>query len=422
MKDKIFHNFWLKVASLVLAVILWLIVVNVSDPVLDTGYSDIPLTVTGAESLTAEGKVYEMTGANTVTISVSAKRSILESLSSDNFKAEADLSLYNEETGMVPVKVECNRYSDKIESMKSKTESVEVLVEDGLRKQFVITPEVSGDPAEGYIIGNVSTAENVVRISGRESVVSAISKVTAEVSVDGLDRDVNTSVDLKLYDEDGHQIKNTNLTKNISTVAISVEILATKELELRYSYSGKPAEGYVVSGEVKGDAESLLVAGRSSDLSRISSIDISGTYLDVTGFTQTTEIEVNLEKVLPDGITLVDKDKTTLMVSVPVEELVSREISIAKSAIKMNGLPGHVRSEIISDSAVRFEVTGVSSAVMALDSADIKALVDWDAYMNEHNLAELPAGSYRLPLELTLPEGISTPKEVMVSIRIINKS
>ena len=33
------------------------------------------------------------------------------------------------------------------------------------------------------------TAENVVRISGRESVVSSIAKVTAEVSVEGLGSD-----------------------------------------------------------------------------------------------------------------------------------------------------------------------------------------------------------------------------------------
>ena len=421
MKDRIFHNFWLKMASLVLAVFLWLIVVNVSDPVVDTSYPDIPLTVTGTESLTGDGKVYEMTGANTVTVAVSAKRSILESLSSDNFKAEADLSLYNEETGMVPVKVECNRFSDKIESMKSRTESVEVLVEDGLRKQFVITPEVSGEPADGFIIGNVTTAENVVRISGRESVVSSISKVTAEVSVDGLGSDVNTSVDLKIYDAKGELIKNNNLTKNISTVAISVEILATKELELRYNYSGRPAEGYTVSGELTGNVDTLQVAGRSQDLARMSSVDISSAYLDVSGLSETTEIEVNLEKVLPENISLVNKDQNTIVVTVPIEELVTREITITKSTIKMSGLPGNMRGEIISDGGVVFEVTGIQSAIAELTTSEIKAQVDWDAYMDEHNLAELPEGSYRLPLVLSLPEGVSTVKDVMVSIRVSGK-
>ena len=57
MKDKLLHNLGLKIISCIVAVILWLVVVNVSDPVVDTTYSDIPLTVTGSESLAAEGKV-----------------------------------------------------------------------------------------------------------------------------------------------------------------------------------------------------------------------------------------------------------------------------------------------------------------------------------------------------------------------------
>ncbi|MCR5417982.1 MAG: hypothetical protein K6E84_03625 [Lachnospiraceae bacterium] len=418
MKDKLLNNLGLKAGSLVIALFLWLVVVNVSDPVVDSTFPDVPLTVVNAESLTNEGKVYEMTGASTVTVAVSAKRSILDSLSGDNFKAEVDLGLYNEETGMVPVKVDCNRYTDKIESMKSRTESVEVLVEDGLAKQFVITPEVSGEPADGFIIGDVTTAENVVRISGRESVVSGIAKVTAEVSVDGLGSDVNTSVDLKLYDKNGEQIKNTNLLKNISTVAISVEILATKELELRYNYSGKPADGYTVSGELTGDKETIMVAGRSNDLARLSYVDIAGAYVDVSGMSETTSVEVNLERVLPDSLSLVNRDDNIVTITVPIEELVTREVAIGKGTIKISGLPGNNKCEVLSDGPVSFEVTGVQTVVDALNTKDIKASVDWDAYMDEHNLAELSSGSYRLPLILVLPEGVSTPKDVMVSLRV----
>ena len=85
---------------------------------------------------------------------------------------------------------------------------------------------ITGEPEEGYVTGDVTTAENIIRISGAQSVVSAIKKVTAEVSVAGLSNSINTSVDLRLYDENGDLIKDTNLTKNISTVAVSVQILA----------------------------------------------------------------------------------------------------------------------------------------------------------------------------------------------------
>ncbi len=414
----ILNNMVLKVASLAVAIILWLVVVNVSDPVVDTTYTDIPLTVVNADAITSDGKVYEMVASNMVTISVSAKRSILDSLSGDNFKAEADLSLFNEETGMVPVKVSSNRYSDKIESIRSKTESVEVLVEDGLRKQFVITPEVSGEPAEDYIIGNVTTAENVVRISGRESVVSKIAKVTAEVSVDGLDSDVNTSVDLKLYDEDGEQIKNSNLVKNISTVAIAVEILATKDLEIRYNYTGKPADGYMVYGSVTGTMNSVKVAGRNSDLQRVNYLDIGNPYLDVTGLSETTEVEVDLNKVIPEGLRLVDEENDTLSITIPIQQLVEREVVLQKSVVRIGKLEGNLKAELMADRTISFMVTGVQSAISSMNLSDIKATVDWDAYMDDNGIAEITPGTYRLPLTITLPEDITTVKEVMVSLRV----
>ena len=173
-KAKILENLSLKILAVFISILLWLIVINVSDPVSDTSYSDIPLTVVNADSITSQGKVYDITSDDTVSISVSAKRSILDSLGKDNFKAIVDLSQYNENTGLVPVRIESNKYNDQIDSMKSKTENVAVSVEDKLAKQFVITPVITGEPEEGYVTGDVTTAENIIRISGAQSVVSAI--------------------------------------------------------------------------------------------------------------------------------------------------------------------------------------------------------------------------------------------------------
>ena len=205
-KYKIFNNFGLKILAVFISILLWLAVINVSDPVINTSYADIPVVVTNSDSITKQGKVYELTGESMVDISVSAKRSVQDYLSEDNFKAIVDLEDYNESSGLVPIRIECNKYSGQIESMKSKTEFVAVDIEEMLSKQFVITPVVSGDPEEGFIVGNVSTAENIVRVSGAQSVVSEIKKITAEVSVTALSSDVNTSVDLKLYNKDGEQI------------------------------------------------------------------------------------------------------------------------------------------------------------------------------------------------------------------------
>ena len=110
-KAKIFENFGLKILAVFISILLWLAVINVSDPVINTTYTEIPVVVTNTESVTANGKVYELESENTVTISVSAKRSVQDYLSEDNFKAVVDLEDYDEMTGQVPIRVESNKYN-----------------------------------------------------------------------------------------------------------------------------------------------------------------------------------------------------------------------------------------------------------------------------------------------------------------------
>lgn len=421
-KTKIFNNFGLKVLALIFSIVLWLIVVNVSDPIISTQYNDIPLTVKGIDSITSQGKTYDLLGASTVSVTVNAKRSVLDSLSKDNINAYVDLATYNEETGMVSVSVESNKYNDRIESIKSKTDEVQVSIEDSMRKQFVITPVVSGNPEEGYVLGNVATEQNVVRISGAQSLVSAIDKVTAEVSISGLNTDVNTTVDLKLYDESDEPIKDASLAKNINTVAISVEILATKELELNLSYTGTPASGYAVAGAIEADRENVLVAGKPERLNNLFTLDIPGNAFDITGLSETATVAVDLARYLPDGVSLVNKENSALTMTLPLEPVETKILQLDKKNVEMISLDKSLRGEILgSMSYIEVEVMAISSVMKELKADAVKARIDWDAYMTDHGIAELRPGTYRLPLQLELPEGVSLLKELSVSIKLSEK-
>ncbi len=423
-KYRIFNNFGLKLLAVVIAVAIWIAVINVSDPVINTSYADIPVVVTNTENITTNGMVYELTSEPTVSIMVSAKRSIQDYLSEDNFKAVVDLEDYDEQTGRVPIRVECNKYSGQIDSMKSKSEYASVNIEEMLRKQFVVTPIVTGDPEEGYVVGTVGTAENIVRISGAQSAVAEIKKVTAEVSVAGLNSDVNTSVDLKLYDKNDKQITDTNLIKNISTVAMSVQILATKELPLRFSTSGVPKEGYGISGEVKANKDTVVIAGKASALSYLNYVDITSAAVKVDGADKDLEIEVDLTRYLPDGITLANAENDRMVsVSVPIEEITTKDFEIHTNAVKMQGLPGGFATEIIdSDDTVTIRVEGFASQMEAMKVNDVKLSVDWKAYMSANSMDRIKEGRYRVPLVVNVPEGITkSAGELTVLVELTEK-
>lgn len=422
-KAKIFENFGLKVLAVFIAILLWLVVVNVSDPVINTPYSDIPVVIKNADAVTSQGKVYELTSGETVTISVSAKRSILDYLSEDNFKAVVNLEEYDEETGTVPIRVESNKYSDKIENMKSKTEFATVNIEDMLRKQFLITPVVSGEPEAGYVIGDVTTAENIVRVSGAESVVSAIKKVTAEVSISGLSSNINTSVDLRFYDKEGTQIETDNLTLNITTVGVAAQILATRELPLRFSVSGTPKEDYCVSGELTADREVVLVAGRNALLSSMSVLDIPATAVSVEGADKDVSVMVDISRYLPDGLRLVDADDVkNVVVNVPIDAVINKEYEVAYGDIRMKGLPENLEADFTdTEGALKIEVEGTADDIKDITVENMGISIDWESYMKSQKLETLSMGTYRVPVTLQLPEKVSLTKELYVSIRLREK-
>ncbi len=175
-KNVITNNLALKILAVISAVLLWVIVINISDPVSDTTISGVPVSILNADEITSQGKVYEvLSGSDTITVSLSAKRSILSAIEKDDIRATADINDLNEEDGTIKIKVETTKYNDKIETLKAKTEYVLIKIENLMKKQIVVTADILGEPAEGYVVGDIVLDQNVVRLSGPESVIEKIS-------------------------------------------------------------------------------------------------------------------------------------------------------------------------------------------------------------------------------------------------------
>ena len=91
MKDKLKKNLGLKILSLLIAVVIWILIVNVDDPVETKKFEDITVTPINGEVITGKDKVYTITGGSTVDVSVTGRRSFVNSLSRSDIVAVADL-------------------------------------------------------------------------------------------------------------------------------------------------------------------------------------------------------------------------------------------------------------------------------------------------------------------------------------------
>ena len=341
MKNNLMSNWGLKMGSILFAAILWLLVTNINDPATERKFSNIPVVIKNAEVITSQGKVYEVLDNTDVidSVVVVAPRSIIDTISVDNIVAVADMNeLTNVNT--ISIKLATNRYNDNLDSIRGSIENVKLNIENKESVSLALKASVSGEVEAGYMIGDVTTEQNLVRVSGPESVVSSINKAEVNVSVTGFTSDIGTVEEIKLYDAEGTEISKSKLNLNINMVRTNVEILATKQIPLHFISSGVPAEGYRVTGVISSDPESVLLAGKASLLKNLSTLEIPDTILDVTGRSENLITTVDLKEYLPGNVEWGDKTfNGSATVTVFIEREIGRNFIVPKGSIAIENLP-----------------------------------------------------------------------------------
>lgn len=214
------HNFGLKLLAVVVSCGLWFVVNSITDPVEKKPFSNIPVEIINEEMVTSEGKVYEiLEGTNYVNVVVTGKRSVLANIARDDLRAVADMSKL---TFMNTVGIEVSSARNNSElDFKTNIDNVKLLIENRKSIQKSILASVSGEPADGYVVDRALASPNVVRFSGPESLIMQIDHVEAVANIEGGSSDISTSVDLKIYDADGKEIKSNSIKMNISTVNVA---------------------------------------------------------------------------------------------------------------------------------------------------------------------------------------------------------
>lgn len=419
MKKRLINNWGLKLFSFVFAVLLWLVVVNIDNPVKSNTYDNIQVRFQNANLVTDEGLVYEVLDAtDTLSVTVSAPRSYLELLSKDDIVAIAD---FNNITAANTINITyySKRYNDKITNFKGSAESVKLSIEPEKRTNFTLKAETVGEVEEGYMLGKVTVDQNQVRIRGPESVVSQVSRVSVAVSVSGTTSDIATYADVKLYDAEDNEITVSSIKKNVDSVKVNIEILKKETVPVRYSVIGTPALGYRQSGPVSGIPSEIEIAGNADVLKNVTQIDIPNDVLSITGKTESAEIAINIKNYLPDGVRLADSEfNGKVNAIIPIEAEQKKELKLAENHILITNVPEGYTAGIENGDELILEVSGLQADVSELMTSEIMGTVDLAAYMSARNLTILEPGEYTIEAVFDFEEGISIVSPVKVRLVI----
>lgn len=412
MRERLMNNVGLKVLAFLLALMLWFIVVNIDDPVTTETYYSIPVSVINEEVLAEANQTYQIQdGTQSVAVTVKAKRSVLNKIENEDIQAYADMKELTLQT-QVPISVVIKGYD--YESVEVTPRNLQVKLEDEETKKFPIVPTTTGTVRDGYALGEIKAVPEMVSIRGPKSVIGAISRVEAAISVSGLSEDEQLPSELVLYDEENNVIDQSLLTNNLGTdgVAVSVQILKTKNIQLEFDTSEvQAADGYSISG-VTWEPQQIQVTGTREALSKLSKIGIPASALELTGLNSKTEQVVDIAEFLPEEVRLLDENAGSVVVTIVIEKDGTKAYDISLGSIKVNNLPDDLTLSYETADVLEIQIRGPADI---LNKYEVNQNIGID--LSEYT----KAGIYTIPVDIKLPEGCTLEKPVTVNIVLKEK-
>lgn len=403
------NNLGMKLLSLPLAFIIWIIIINIDDPTISRTFPNVAIELQNTDAIASLGKVYEIAEGNTVTVTVTGRRSILDKIRSSDLKVTADLkqmSAFN----LLDMEVSCDKYAYADLSFSTKPKMLTVSLENKTTKQFKVNVETTGSVDENYYVGSMDVDPKMVEVSGAESVVERIADIRITVPLnDETESFKLTKLVPKAYDESGKEIDSSKLEFSDTSVTVEINVQGTKVVPVQVTTTGLPATGFGVL-QTDFDPRQVKITGSREVLEQITAIPVE---IDISNARSTIEREIILTEYLPEGVVIVG-NTNSIAVKVTIEQMISKEYTFTASDIEILNVPEGLHIAYNNTNRL-YKVT-----VMGMEAdLDILSMENLGAYIDLANLTE---GTHLLAIKFNIQGNYVITNNPMISIQLLGEN
>ncbi|NCE73841.1 hypothetical protein D1157_02320 [Anaerotruncus sp. X29] len=383
----------LMIFSLVMGVLSWMFVVIFVDNEIPWEFKGVPVDVYAEEELLSINslRIVEDPQAE-VTVVVEGGRIVVGGLEEGEIRIVADLEGIST-PGDYAVKLKNVLTANQNYVVREiKPSTVNVRVDRITTKRFEVKMDIDGPQVpDGYLNAGTTISPRAVEVTGPEADISRIAQCIVSASFSGHPLTENQTIrsEIKLFDEEGHEIPKDRLTMESDSANVTVQVLKQKRLPLRFEYLNMP------SGFPRDDLRfemtdnSILVAGPEEVVDSYEELQIG--YVDLSevtpGFVQVFDIS------LPTGFISVENLRS-VGVSFGGEGLTEAYFNV--SQITPVNVPINYDVTINTTQLFGVRIIGSSEVMETLTAKDIVAEIDFSE-------RELSTGSSSLPVSISVP-------------------
>ena len=424
-KRKITDNIPLKIMSVAVAVVLWLIVVNIDNPIGTNYYTINDVELINKEYVESSDTIGKMCmpeqNQDSIKIAITASKKIRDKIKVTDISAVADLQQavsLDTNPVMVPITVTCSVPGVSSNDIKVTPQNLSVNLDEKETQEFVVNVS-RGDtkPGKDYEVGSLTANPEKVRITGPKTLVNKIDKVNATIELDGNTQDFTQDVNLTIIDKNQEALSDSEMNslriENNAKVVVTARLWKIRQgVGISASYVGTPADGYEV-GSVKTVPDTISVAGSTEGLESLAEnnnvITIPADSIDISGESKDVEKKISLNNLLPDNVKLTSDSSEDVWVTVNILPVGSKEFDIPTKNIEVKNKP--------DDLQVTFETAQIELRI----KSDTKNMDDLDAKKDIKLSIDLDGkkeGNYEGPVKVVLPDGYETVEDVTTEVVI----
>lgn len=278
--EKLFSNQnFLRILSVVIAVICWLIVVTVIDENTTVVISDIPVEIDLNDTTAQKYGLSLIEGSGQkVSIRVQGRRVEIGSLTADDFSAYAVLSDVNK-TGEYDLSVEVHKKSGSAsyDVVKTSPSTIKASFDYLSEANFEVTGVAENlIPAEGYIKDTLIVEPETIDLVGPQAQISKIASCKAVTDKkETLTATTTVSASLKFYDVSGNELELPDVDYRNQEIQLIVPIYKQKTVPLVPKFVNVPEGIDVEQLKYTLSAQEITIAGQERLIDTIESVSLS---------------------------------------------------------------------------------------------------------------------------------------------------
>ena len=304
MNNFLKKNGVLKLFSVLIAVLMWIYVVQIENPPFEVTVQNVPVRLVNELQLEARGLVVVEQSNQSTNLRLKGKRQSVIGLKPEDVSAVIDVS-YIQQTGNFSFAPQLTFPDDGISVLEREPRTVTFYVDKLEERTFEIIPEIVGNPKDGYYAFQPRAEHKEIVVKGPSTLLNKITKISAEIDVNDAKKDIKKKVKLAMWGDDGARIHSEKIELSVSAVTVECHILPTKKLTLEYNVVDKlEVDGFTLKETVI-SSPTILVAGKQELLDKMERIHLGN--FDLSKVTpdqnkQVFQIPFGEELVSADGI------------------------------------------------------------------------------------------------------------------------